>query len=37
MKERVFGFKPSIIDGSERIFDASEKVELPEKYTFRKD
>lgn len=35
MKERVFGFKPSVIDGSERIFDASDKVELPEKYTFR--
>lgn len=35
MKERVFGFKPSIIDGTERIFDTTDKIELPEKYTFK--
>lgn len=35
MKERVFGFKPSIIDGTERIFDTIDKIELPEKYTFK--
>lgn len=34
MKERFFGFKPSIIDGTERIFDINDKIELPEKYTF---
>lgn len=35
MKEKVFGFKPSIIDGTERIFDTIDKIELPEKYTFK--
>lgn len=35
MKERVFGFKPSIIDGTERIFDTIDKIELPENYTFK--
>jgi hypothetical protein len=35
MKERVFGFKPSIIDGTERIFNTIDKIELPEKYTFK--
>lgn len=35
MGKRIFGFKPSIIDGTERIFDGDEKIELPEKYTFK--
>ena len=35
MEERVFGFKPSIIDGTERIFEGNEKIELPEKYTYK--
>ena len=35
MLEKLFGFKPSQIDGSERIFKADETIELPEKYTYR--
>lgn len=35
MKEVLFGFKPSEIDGSERIYNGDERVELPEKYTYR--
>ena len=35
MGNRVFGFNPSVIDGSERIFHSSIDVELPEKYTFK--
>lgn len=35
MENRVFGFNPSAIDGSERIFHSSIEVELPEKYTFK--
>lgn len=35
MEERVFGFKPSVIDGTERIFEGDEKIELPEKYTYK--
>ena len=35
MKEMLFGFKPSELDGTERIFGTSENVELPEKYSFR--
>jgi hypothetical protein len=35
MEEIVFGFKPSDIDGTERIFSGDEKVELPERYTYK--
>ena len=35
MKEIMFGFKPSEIDGSEKIFNGSEKIELPKEYTYR--
>ena len=35
MKKRLFGFKPSQIDGTERIFSADETIELPDKYTYR--
>ena len=35
MSEIMFGFKPSEIDGTERIFNGDEKIELPEKYTYR--
>lgn len=35
MKEMVFGFNPSKMDGTERIFGESKDVELPEKYTYR--
>jgi hypothetical protein len=35
MSEINFGFKPSTIDGSEYIFNGSDKVELPERYTYR--
>lgn len=35
MEEILFGFKPSEMDGSERIFGADEKIELPERYTYR--
>ena len=35
MKEKLFGFKPSQIDGTERIFSADETIELPDKYTYR--
>jgi hypothetical protein len=35
MEEIMFGFKPSEIDGSEKIFNGDEKVELPSKYTYR--
>lgn len=35
MEERVYGFKPSVIDGSERIFEGDEKIELPERYSYR--
>ena len=35
MSEIMFGFKPSKIDGTERIFNGDEKIELPEKYTYR--
>lgn len=31
----MFGFKPSEIDGSEKIFNGSEKIELPKEYTYR--
>ena len=32
---KKFGFTPSKIDGSERIFNGNEKIELPEKYTYK--
>ena len=35
MEEKLFGFKPSQIDGTERIFSADETIELPDKYTYR--
>lgn len=35
MEERIYGFTPSIIDGSEKVFEGNDKVELPEKYTYR--
>lgn len=35
MEERIFGFKPSTIDGSERIFEGNEKIELPERYSYK--
>jgi hypothetical protein len=34
MKEKIFGFTPSIIDGTEKIFESNVKVELPQKYTY---
>ena len=35
MEERIYGFTPSVIDGSERIFEGDEKIELPERYSYR--
>lgn len=35
MKEIMFGFKASEIDGSEKIFNGDEKIELPERYTYK--
>lgn len=35
MEERVFGFAPSKIDGSEIIVEASKDATLPEKYSYR--
>ena len=35
MEEKLFGFKPSQMDGTERIFSADETIELPDKYTYR--
>jgi hypothetical protein len=35
MEEMLFGFKPSEIDGSEKIFGTTEQIELPEKYSFK--
>lgn len=35
MEERLFGFKPSQIDGSERIYGSDKSIELPERYTYR--
>lgn len=35
MKERVYGYVPSIIDGTEEVFEAS-KIELPESYSYIK-
>lgn len=31
----MFGFMPSEIDGTEKIFNGDEKIELPNKYTYR--
>lgn len=31
----MFGFMPSEIDGTEKIFNGDEKIELPSKYTYR--
>lgn len=35
MEEIMFGFMPSEIDGTEKIFNGDEKIELPNKYTYR--
>ena len=35
MEERIYGFTPSVIDGSERVFEGDDKVELPERYSYR--
>lgn len=35
MKKVIFGFKPSEIDGSEYIFKENDKVELPDRYTYK--
>lgn len=35
MEEIMFGFMPSEIDGTEKIFNGNEKIELPNKYTYR--
>lgn len=35
MEERIFGFTPSKIDGSEIIFNAPEEIVLPEEYSFK--
>lgn len=35
MKEVLFGFKPSVIDGSEYVFKGNDKVELPDRYTYK--
>lgn len=34
-KKRVFGFKPTVFDGTERIYDASISVELPDSYSYK--
>ena len=35
MNNVCFGFKPSTIDGSETIFKGSDKIELPDSYTYK--
>ena len=35
MEEKLFGFKPSQIDGTERIYGSDDSIELPERYTYR--
>lgn len=35
MKKNIFGFIPSKMDGSERVFGASGNLDLPEEYTYR--
>lgn len=35
MNNICFGFKPSTIDGSETIFKGSDKIELPDSYTYK--
>lgn len=35
MEKREYGFKKTQLDGSEKIFGSSMKIELPETYTFR--
>jgi uncharacterized protein YvpB len=35
MSNVCFGFKPSTIDGSETIFKGSDKIELPDSYTYK--
>lgn len=35
MNNIFFGFKPSTIDGSEHIFNGNDKVELPDRYTYK--
>ena len=35
MQEVLFGVKPSVIDGSEYVFKGNDKVELPDRYTYK--
>lgn len=35
MEENIFGYVPSVIDGSERIFGEGVPMEIPDSYTYR--